>query len=1829
MVPVPVVADPLLNGLSIPADAAVHGMWSGVQNWPLNGLHYALLPNGKLLTYGTTADPNVQDGRMLDVWDPTLGFTANSHITTYNSQQQDSFCSSSAFTSDGNLLIAGGNGTNNNGLTSTLYNPATNSVSTPAAVLADARWYTTMLTLPDGRPLVVGGMVPYSEDMQNNPDQAVAQGLASMTPEVFENGNWHSLLGAYSRDAFGPDYLRASYPRAWVAPSGKVFGVSAERMWSLDATGNGTITIQGAFKQAPSTNNPVNVGASNSAVMYDIGKVLIVGGNGSYNADELPASNLATSIDINGATPVLTEMKPMANKRRYPNMVVLPGGQVVVTGGTTYGNMYQGQPAQSSSAVEIWDPATGAWQTGPSAAIYRGYHSSSILLPNGTILTMGGGAPGPVNNLNAEVYYPPQLFTAVNGGSQLAARPVIGAINGFAQANGATLLLDMASTAPVSQLVLIGAGRGTHSFNGGQRRIPLTFTQTNGRLSATLPGNTIAPPGPYQVVAINAAGTPSRGTIITLGMNGAPASDATLQRGTTYTFGLSDQPANALGFDSGNGALGIAVPSAPGLLPASNVTFVARPGLADEACVSLESASTPGQFLRHYAFRLQLNPNDGSGQFAQDATFCPEPGLAGRGMTLRSKNYPDRVIRQRNGELWVDTQAADTTFAANATFIPTAAQLTRNTATILDPATFSGNLLSAPATDPGYATLTATVPGSALPGGSAYLVRDGLANAACVSFESQDTPGRFLRHYAYRLQLNANDGSAQFAQDATFCPEAGLSGQGTTLRSYNYPDRVLVRHVDGQLWIDPQQTDTDFLGRASFVPWPATIPLPTSVALSVPVVNSGDTVSYAPGLDTPGLTFSWSFGDGSAATAFVASSAVNHSFTAPGVYGVTLTVRAADGRIATTSFVQAVATASTAQAPRASSAMALETRSGASARLWIANPDAGTVAVIDTANNARVGEPAVGASPRSVAIAPDGRVWVVNKDDATISIIDPATLAVVQTVSLARGSQPHGLLFSANGSAYLALEATGQLLKLDGRSGVQQAALNVGSTPRHLSITGDGTTVLVSRFITPPLPGEGTKTIDTSSAGAEVRVVDTGSMSVTRTIVLHHSDKVDNETQGSGIPNYLAAAVISPDGKSAWVPSKQDNIKRGTTLNGQPLNFQNTVRAISSKIDLSAMAETLAARVDHDNSSLGTAAVFHPSGAYLFVALETSRQVAVVDAIGNRELFKFDVGRAPQALQLSANGRTLYVQNFMDRTVSVIDLSPLIDDGLLQVSPITTTTSVGNESLSPQVLQGKQLFYDARDPRLARDSYMSCASCHADGGFDGRVWDLSSQGEGLRNTISLRGHAGMAEGLLHWSGNFDEVQDFEGQIRTLAGGTGLMSDADFNTGTRSQPLGDKKAGISPDLDALAAYVASLNTFDPSPFRPAAGVLSDAAIAGKAVFAKAACASCHGGPNFTNSSLNGGMRNIGTIKATSGNRLGQPLTGIDIPTLRGVWATAPYLHDGTAPTLAAAVQAHAGNTVTGTDLSNLVAYLQQIDGDEPAPATPLPNGVYRLVSVSSGKALSVGGGSTTVGTATVQGAWTGVDSQRWKITSQSGGFYTLLAQHSGQALDVNGCSTADGAKVQQWTSYGNDCQSWTLEDLGDGSFRVVNKSSGKVLDVLNASGAESATVAQWTWNGGANQRWRLEPVSPNNYAAGTYRLTPSFSTTLALDVAGASTAPGAQVFSWTSSGSANQRWTVIPTADGFFELAPAHAPTMRLQVTQGALDAGVLLQQGLASGTAAQRWGFERQSDGTYRLTNRNSALVLDVQNCSTANGANVEQWNWVNSACQKWRLSAN
>ena len=160
---------------------------------------------------------------------------------------------------------------------------------------------------------------------------------------------------------------------------------------------------------------------------------------------------------------------------------------------------------------------------------------------------------------------------------------------------------------------------------------------------------------------------------------------------------------------------------------------------------------------------------------------------------------------------------------------------------------------------------------------------------------------------------------------------------------------------------------------------------------------------------------------------------------------------------------------------------------------------------------------------------------------------------------------------------------------------------------------------------------------------------------------------------------------------------------------------------------------------------------------------------------------------------------------------------------------------------------------------------------------------------------------------------------------------GFMADGDFTS--RAQPLGTPKAGISADLDALASYVNSLTSAGRSPKRQSNGTMTANATAGQALFSSAGCQSCHSGSLMTDRQ----RHDVGTLKPSSGNRLGGLLDGIDTPMLRGLWATAPYLHDGSAPTLrdvltTANPTGQHGNvsTLTPTQVDQLVEYLNQIE-----------------------------------------------------------------------------------------------------------------------------------------------------------------------------------------------------------------------------------------------------------------------------------------------------------
>lgn len=120
-------------------------------------------------------------------------------------------------------------------------------------------------------------------------------------------------------------------------------------------------------------------------------------------------------------------------------------------------------------------------------------------------------------------------------------------------------------------------------------------------------------------------------------------------------------------------------------------------------------------------------------------------------------------------------------------------------------------------------------------GDATWLVRPGLADSSCLTFESANKPGSFLRHQNFRLHLQPNDGSTLFAQDATFCEMPGNSGQGVSFQSKNFPTRY-IRTFDNTLFIasnggsNAWDTTTGWAADTSWLTAPPWAPQPPRTA---------------------------------------------------------------------------------------------------------------------------------------------------------------------------------------------------------------------------------------------------------------------------------------------------------------------------------------------------------------------------------------------------------------------------------------------------------------------------------------------------------------------------------------------------------------------------------------------------------------------------------------------------------------------------------------------------------------------------------------------------------------------------------------------------------------------------------------------------------------------------------------------------------------------------------------------------------------------------------------------------------------------------------------
>jgi fibronectin type 3 domain-containing protein len=753
------------------------------------------------------------------------------------------------------------------------------------------------------------------------------------------------------------------------------------------------------------------------------------------------------------------------------------------------------------------------------------------------------------------------------------------------------------------------------------------------------------------------------------------------------------------------------------------------------------------------------------------------------------------------------------------------------------------------------------------------------------------------------------------------------------------------------------------------------------------VTNTGAVATLAVSGCTPtsGLTYSFDFGDATAPTAYGSATSVTHTYTKEMHASLMVNVKNSVGQIQTWSLRETLINPPMTAAPTHSTPIFYDDNNTptnyADDRIFVVNPDRNSVrsflaSSLDTSSPAEpvAGsfEATVGHNPRTLAIAPrgyaaanrPGTLWVVSQDDPFIRILNSADLSHVGIIPLPAGSRPFGIAFNpdtANPAAYVTLEGTGKIIKINPAVTLSTlgyptgtaitATLDMGGAnwrPHGIAVMkpNSGTSrILVTRFIT------------AKGGPGEIKEIAASTFTITRTTQIQNDTDPDHdsESSGRGVANYVNSITIRPDGQHAVVPSKKDNVFRGKLTDGQGLNFENTVRTIVSVLDLknNPTTDVYTWRRDLNNADFANTAAYTSEGGYVFIATH-SNDIAIYDGLDYNQATNMGIdlatGLTPQGIAIKPDNSRLYVWCFMSRTIETFDISTLLGGGTSGFTKKSSVSTQTSEPLAANILAGKKIFYNSSDPRMSRDSYIACSSCHLEGDSDGTVFDFGGAlGEGLRKTIPLVGRAGMGHGRVHWSGNFDEIQDFENPIRGLFEGSGFMTDAQFNEGSRSSPLGLAKAGVSADLDNLAAYVASLTTVPVSPNRVSAFVASPVALIGqhtatgelgKTAFnatraglgeGKTRCSDCHSGRDFTDSSTNA-LHNVGTINALSGNRLGGALTGLDTPTLLGIWNTPPYTHQATAATLDDVFTntAHVG-TLSAADKTNLKAYLLELDG----------------------------------------------------------------------------------------------------------------------------------------------------------------------------------------------------------------------------------------------------------------------------------------------------------
>ena len=497
----------------------------------------------------------------------------------------------------------------------------------------------------------------------------------------------------------------------------------------------------------------------------------------------------------------------------------------------------------------------------------------------------------------------------------------------------------------------------------------------------------------------------------------------------------------------------------------------------------------------------------------------------------------------------------------------------------------------------------------------------------------------------------------------------------------------------------------------------------------------------------------------------------------------------------------------------------------------------------------------------------------------------------------------------AGTKAWITHEYPGTISEIDLASRKVTREMKAGANVRGLALSSDETRLYVTEFYSAKLHA-----VDLQKG----EVFDTwkghSTDNLCRNVVLnprrpkaylsHIRSKIDTvDGNGSIFPHLSVCSLVPPDGT-----------KRRTSI---AMDTYNNVYVVTNPWE----------------------AALSPDGKRLYSIYAGTNDMNISDVIDDDYMEIERVGRAvrvgqnPRAVRVSPDGKTVYIYNALDFAVSVHKAENM---------ERLATVQVCDPPKTPEWVRGKILFSTALPP-MSSQRWIACVSCHPDGHSDARVWQNP---EGLRKTPAMFGLAHTQP--LHWSADRDEVQDFEYTIRgKLMQGMGLLSGGmKKKQGFEPIELEENLAGRSKDLDALAIYCNSFD-FTLSPHIPAPGKLTESAQRGMKLFfdKKIACAECHSGPYYTDSSLTKPFKlhDVGTGGDDPTEKIGPKY---DTPTLLGIYRTAPYLHHGKAKTLLDVLTtANKGDKhgVTShlqpAELEDLVEFLKSLPYEKPPDETP--------------------------------------------------------------------------------------------------------------------------------------------------------------------------------------------------------------------------------------------------------------------------------------------------